>query len=283
MLMGLLFQQFYSMVDTIIVGKFLGVDALASVGSTAAINFMINGFVIGVCTGFSIPVAQRFGAQDYKNMRRFVANAGWLASFFAVVMTVIVCLLTRQILVWMQTPDNIIDGAYSYIFFVFAGIPATYLYNTLAGIIRALGDSRTPVYFLILSSLFNIVLDLFFIVQIGTGTAGAAYATVIAQAVSGILCLIYMKKKFDYFKNASGGNTNQYLPPLSSLHDGYSDGTSVLHHRHRFGGDPDRHQLSRFHCRCLGYCRSEIGMFFCCPFDALGGTWQPMPDRCRCR
>ena len=145
MLMGLLFQQFYSMVDTIIVGKFLGVDALASVGSTSAINFMINGFVIGVCTGFSIPVAQRFGAQDYKDMRRFVANAGWIASCFAVVMTVIVCLLTRQILVWMQTPDNIIDGAYSYIFFVFAGIPATYLYNTLAGIIRALGD-EWPVY-----------------------------------------------------------------------------------------------------------------------------------------
>ena len=196
MLMGLLFQQFYSMVDTIIVGKFLGVDALASVGSTSAINFMINGFVIGVCTGFSIPVAQRFGAQDYKDMRRFVANAGWIASCFAVVMTVIVCLMTRQILVWMQTPDNIIDGAYSYIFFVFAGIPATYLYNTLAGIIRALGDSKTPVYFLILSSLLNIALDLLFIVQIGTGTAGAAYATVISQAVSGILCLIYMKKKF---------------------------------------------------------------------------------------
>ena len=123
MLMGLLFQQFYSMVDTIIVGKFLGVDALASVGSTSAINFMINGFVIGVCTGFSIPVAQRFGAQDYKDMRRFVANAGWIASCFAVVMTVIVCLMTRQILVWMQTPDNIIDGAYSYIFFVFARHP----------------------------------------------------------------------------------------------------------------------------------------------------------------
>ena len=218
MLMGLLFQQFYSMVDTIIVGKFLGVDALASVGSTAAINFMINGFVIGVCTGFSIPVAQRFGAQDYKDMRRFVANAGWLASFFAVVMTVIVCLLTRQILVWMQTPDNIIDGAYSYIFFVFAGIPATYLYNTLAGIIRALGDCT--------SCFRHSLPDLY-------------------------------EEEIRYFKNASGGNTNQCLPPLSSLHDGYSDGTSVLHHRHRFGGDPDRHQLSRFHCRCLGYCRSE--------------------------
>ena len=194
MLMGLLFQQFYSMVDTIIVGKFLGVDALASVGSTSAINFMINGFVIGVCTGFSIPVAQRFGAQDYKDMRRFVANAGWIASCFAVIMTVIVCLMTRQILVWMQTPDNIIDGAYSYIFFVFAGIPATYLYKTLAGIIRALGDSKTPVYFLILSSLLNIALDLLFIVQIGTGTAGAAYATVISQAVSGILVILYFAR-----------------------------------------------------------------------------------------
>jgi len=166
MLLGLLFQQFYSMVDTIIVGNCLGVDALAAVGSTGAINFMINGFVIGVCTGFSIPVAQRFGAQDYRDMRRFVANAGWLAAFFSVVMTVIVCLLTRQILIWMQTPENIMEGAYSYIFFVFAGIPATYLYNTLAGIIRALGDAKTPVYFLILSSLLNIVLDLFFIVQV---------------------------------------------------------------------------------------------------------------------
>ena len=204
MLLGLLFQQFYSMVDTIIVGNCLGVDALAAVGSTGAINFMINGFVIGVCTGFSIPVAQRFGAQDYRDMRRFVANAGWLAAFFSVVMTVIVCLLTRQILIWMQTPENIMEGAYSYIFFVFAGIPATYLYNTLAGIIRALGDAKTPVYFLILSSLLNIVLDLFFIVQVGTGTAGAAYATVISQAVSGILCLIYMKKKFDILKTQPG-------------------------------------------------------------------------------
>ena len=124
------------------------------------------------------------------------ADAGGYIMFSArPVMTVIVCLMTRQILVWMQTPDNIIDDAYSYIFFVFAGIPATYLYNTLAGIIRALGDSKTPVYFLILSSLLNIALDLLFIVQIGTGTAGAAYATVISQAVSGILCLIYMKKK----------------------------------------------------------------------------------------
>ena len=122
LVLGNLFQQFYALADTIIVGRFCGVSALASVGATGSVNYLILGFVIGVCTGFSIPVAQRFGAQDYKDMRRFVANAGWIASCFAVVMTVIVCLMTRQILVWMQTPDNIIDGAYSYIFFVFAGI-----------------------------------------------------------------------------------------------------------------------------------------------------------------
>ena len=112
-------------------------------------------------------------------MRKSIAVSTLLSIAFTVVLTLVCCLLSRQILVWMQTPDNIIDGAYSYIFFVFAGIPATYLYNTLAGIIRALGDSKTPVYFLILSSLLNIALDLLFIVQIGPGPAGAAYATVI--------------------------------------------------------------------------------------------------------
>ena len=336
MLMGLLFQQFYSMVDTIIVGKFLSVDALASVGSTSAINFMINGFVIGVCTGFSIPVAQRFGAQDYKDMRRFVANAGWIASCFAVVMTVIVCLMTRQILVWMQTPDNIqrsdndpkhlplnhkqtqpflpavqrsdndpkrwiascfavvmtvivclmtrqilvwmqtpdniIDGAYSYIFFVFAGIPATYLYNTLAGIIRALGDSKTPVYFLILSSLLNIALDLLFIVQIGTGTAGAAYATVISQAVSGILCLIYMKKKFEILhmhrEETRISGRHIYIlckmgVPMGLQYSITAIGSVVIQTAINSLGSIAVASVTA---------GQKIGMFFCCPFDALGGT-----------
>ena len=153
MLMGTLFQQFYSMVDTIIVGKFLGVDALASVGSTGAVNFMVNGFVIGVTAGFAIPVAQQFGAQNYRNMRKYVANTIWLTIGFSVVMTAVIGALTWKILVWMRTPENIIQGAYNYIFIIFLGIPVTYLYNLTASIIRALGDSKTPVYFLILSSL----------------------------------------------------------------------------------------------------------------------------------
>ena len=110
MLLGMLFQQFYSMVDTIIVGKFLGVDALASVGSTSAVNFMVIGFVQGVCSGFAIPVAQRFGAQDYSDMRRFAANSAWVSAVFAVIMTAVICLLTWNILEWMQTPENIIQG-----------------------------------------------------------------------------------------------------------------------------------------------------------------------------
>ena len=119
LLVGMLFQQFYSLVDTIIVGKFLGVDALAAVGSTGAINFLIIGFCMGVCSGFAIPVAQRFGAGDYESLRKYVANSVWLCLIFSAVMTLIVSVFCRQILELMQTPSNIIDQAYSYIFIIF--------------------------------------------------------------------------------------------------------------------------------------------------------------------
>lgn len=196
LLMGMLFQQFYSMVDTIIVGKFLGVNALAAVGATGSINFMIIGFCMGVCNGFAIPVAQRFGAKDEYGLRKYVANSAWLAAAFAIIMAVIVCTYCRQILELMQTPADIIDDAYSYIFVIFLGIPATYLYNLLSGIMRSLGDSKTPLYFLVFSSLLNIVFDLISILILGMGVAGAAWATVLAQAVSGILCLFVVVKKF---------------------------------------------------------------------------------------
>ena len=196
MMLGNIFQQFYNMVDTIVVGQFLGKDALAGVGSTGAINFMIIGFCMGVCNGFSIPVAQKFGAKDESGLRRFVANSVWLSVIFAAVMTVVVCILCRQILIWMDTPANILEGSYRYIFVIFLGIPVTYLYNLLSGIMRALGDSKTPLIFLILSSVLNILFDLGAILILHMGVAGAAWATVTAQAISGVLCLIYMKKKY---------------------------------------------------------------------------------------
>ena len=158
LLFGYLFQQFYSLVDTVIVGRFLGVNSLASVGATSSINFLIIGFCMGVCNGFAIPVAQCFGAKDESALRKYVANGVWLSGLFAVIMTFVVTILCRNILIWMKTPTDILEGAYQYIVIIFIGIPVTYLYNMLSGIIRSLGDSKTPVLFLTLSSILNIIL-----------------------------------------------------------------------------------------------------------------------------
>ena len=196
LLFGLVFQQFYSMVDTIIVGKYLGVDALAAVGATGSVNFLIIGFCMGVCSGFAIPVAQEFGARHEENMRRYVANCLWLSIIFAVVLTVVVTILCRPILHVMRTPANIIDSSYNYIFIIFLGIPITYLYNMTAAILRSLGDSKTPVIFLVMAAVLNIFLDLLCIIVFQMGVAGAAVATVASQAIAGICCLVFMCKKF---------------------------------------------------------------------------------------
>ena len=202
LLFGLLFQQLYSMVDTIIVGHYLGVDALAAVGATGSVNFLIIGFCMGVCNGFAIPIAQEFGAGHENDLRIFVGNCVRLSVAFAVAMTIVVVLLCRPILQLMRTPENIIDGSYAYIIIIFAGIPVTYLYNMTAAIIRSLGDSRTPVIFLVLSAVLNIFLDLLCIIVLHMGVSGAAAATVVSQAVAGICCLIYMKKKYAILKLA---------------------------------------------------------------------------------
>lgn len=204
LLFGYLFQQFYNVVDTIIVGRFLGVDALAAVGATGAVNFLIIGFCMGVCNGFSIPLSHKFGAGDYVGLRKFVANAVWLAIGFAIVMTVLTTCFCRQILIMMLTPEDILDGAYKYIWIIFLGIPMTYLYNMVSAIIRALGDSKSPVIFLVMSSIINIVLDLLFIIEFNMGVAGAAWATVIAQAIAGISSLLYMIKRYDILHMKKG-------------------------------------------------------------------------------
>lgn len=193
---GNLFQQLYAMVDTVIVGQFLGKGALAAVGSTGSLNFLIIGFCLGVCSGFSIPIAQRFGAKDFSGLRRLVGNTVWLAAAFAAVLTVLTVALCRPMLLAMRTPGDILDGAYAYIVVIFAGIPATFFYNILAGILRALGDSKTPVVFLVFSSLLNILLDLLLIVVFPLGVAGAAVATVVSQGVSGLCCLLFVKRRF---------------------------------------------------------------------------------------
>ena len=192
MLGGMLFQQLYNLVDTMIVGRYLGVQALAGVGATGSINFLVLGFCMGVCAGFSIPIAQCFGAKQERRMREFAANAIYLAAAFSLVITTVTVLFCRQILTAMGTPQDCFEQAYQYIVVIFSGIPFMVLYNLCSGFLRSLGDSRTPLVFLILSSLLNVVLDLVLILVFHMGVMGASLATIISQAISGLLCLGYI-------------------------------------------------------------------------------------------
>ncbi len=191
---GNVFQQFYNMVDAIIVGKFVGTKALAAVGSTGTIMFLILGFLTGLTAGFTVLTAQKFGAGKMDEMRQTVGNAALLSIVVSVIMTAVSMAGMHSLLKFMNTPADIFKDAYAYIMIICGGIFAQVLYNLLASILRALGNSKTPLYFLILAALLNIVLDLVFIVIFHMGAAGAAWATVVSQGVSGFLCLLYIIK-----------------------------------------------------------------------------------------
>lgn len=193
--LGNVFQQFYNMADAVIVGKFVGNKALAAVGSTGTIMFLIYGFVVGMTAGFTVPTAQKFGAGDMKGMRRTVAGAGVLSLVVGALLTMLFMLFMKPLLTLMNTPSDIFKDAYGYIMIISGGILAQMLYNLLSSILRAIGNSKIPLYFLIISALLNILLDLLFIVGFHMGATGAAAATIIAQGVSGILCLIYIIAK----------------------------------------------------------------------------------------
>lgn len=192
---GNVFQQFYNMADAVIVGKFVGTKALAAVGSTGTIMFLIYGFVVGMTAGFTVLTAQKFGAGDLPAMRRTVAGASILSLIIGLILTAAFMLLMEPWLHLMNTPSDIYTDAYAYIMIISGGILAQMLYNLLASILRALGNSKVPLYFLIFSALLNIALDLFFIIVFHMGAAGAAIATIISQGVSGLLCLVYIIKK----------------------------------------------------------------------------------------
>lgn len=189
---GNVFQQLYSMADTVIVGKCVGTPALAAVGSTGTITFLILGFLMGLTVGFTVLTAQRFGAGDMDGMRKTVGSAAILSLVVSLVMTAASMLAMRPLMKLMNTPEDIFADAYTYVMIICAGIFAQVLYNLLSCILRALGNSKTPLYFLILAALLNIVLDLILIINFHMGVAGAALATVISQGVSGLLCLIYI-------------------------------------------------------------------------------------------
>lgn len=200
MLLGNVFQQFYNMVDTIIVGRYVGENALAAVGSTGSIVFLVLGFAQGIAGGFGVWAAQAFGARDYRVLRSYVATSILLGVAVSILLSVLTVSCARPLLLLMQTPDNIIADAARYVIIIFAGIIATMFYNISAGILRAVGDSKTPLYFLIIASVLNIILDLFFIINLNQGVAGAAYATVLSQGVSAVLCLEFMFRKFHFLR-----------------------------------------------------------------------------------
>ena len=195
-LLGNVFQQLYNMVDTIIVGRYLGPDALAAVGNTGPMNFLVLGFLYGMTSGFAVITAQRFGAHDSEGLKKSVALNITLNLAVGIVITAVACATTMPILRLINTPENIIHLSFNYIFVIFAGIPAIVLYNGCACVLRAVGDSVTPLYFLIFSAFLNIVLDIVFIVQFHWGVAGAAWATVLSTAIAGILSCIWIVIKY---------------------------------------------------------------------------------------
>ena len=197
LLVGNLLQQTYNIIDAAIVGQNLGAQALASVGASTSVQFMVLGFCMGSCTGFGIPVAKYFGAGDLAHMKKIIFNGAIVTTAIACIITALCALLCSRILQVLSVKSDIYDNAYSYLMIIFLGLPFTLLYNYLSSILRAVGDSRTPFLFLAFSAVLNIFLDLFFIIVAGWGCAGAAFATIASQAVSGILCLIVIVRKVE--------------------------------------------------------------------------------------
>lgn len=196
LLIGNIFQQLYNIADIVIVGRTLGMNALAAVGATSPVFFFLMFVVVGLTNGFAVITGQRFGAKDPVGVRRSVTVSTVLSSVFTIVFSVLLGLFMNVILGWMNVPREIYKDAFWYIQIVVAGLISANAYNLLASIVRALGDSKTPLYFLIFASLLNIVLALLFILKFGWGVPGSAVAVVISQAVSACLCVVYVKKRF---------------------------------------------------------------------------------------
>ena len=270
LLLGNLLQQTYSMVDAAIVGRFLGINALAAVGASTSVVFLILGFCNGCCGGFGIPVAQKFGARDYATMRRCVAVSLRLAAVMSVVLAVVTSLACGDILRLMRTPEAIFEGAYYYLLITFIGIPCTFFYNLLSCIIRALGDSKTPFWFLLLSTVLNIVLDLFCILVLHWGVAGAAIATLVSQAVSAVLCYRYMLRHFEVLRTTPEERKFSWPLARTLLYIGMpmglqfsitAIGSIVLQRASSSVG-------TAFVAGLAAAVRVE--MFFICPFESLG-------------
>lgn len=271
-LFGNLFQQLYNVVDTAIVGKTLGGDALAAVGSTGSVNFLVVGFCIGICGGFTIPVAQQFGAGNHPELRRYVAGGAWLCLLLGGLLTLLTALFCGQILAGMQTPPEIYQRAYRYIFTIFAGLPAYFLYNFTAGVLRALGDSRTPVIWLSAAALVNIVLDVVFILCFHLDVFGAALATVLSQGLAGAGCLLRMLRGYPILRLERAdwrwdrrrmGELCLMGLPMGLQYSITAIGSVMI--------QTAVNGLGTAYVTAVT-AASKVSMFFACPLDAMGST-----------
>lgn len=270
LLLGNLLQQTYSLVDAAIVGKFLGIHALASVGASSSVIFLILGFCNGCCCGFGIPVSQKFGARDYSTMRRYVSVSLPLATVMSVVIALLTSLYCSDILRLIRTPENIFEGAYLYLLVTFIGVPCTFFYNLLSSIIRAMGDSKTPFWFLLFSTILNVLLDLFCILVLEWGVLGAAVATVFSQGISAILCYVYMYRHFRILKNTVEERKFQPKIARNLLFIGVPMGLqfSIT----AIGSIMLQSANNALGTACVAAFTSamRIKMFFICPFESLG-------------
>ena len=270
LLLGNLLQQTYSLIDATIVGKFLGLNALASVGASTSVVFLILGFCNGCCCGFGIPVAQKFGARDYATMRQYVYVGLQLAAVMSVVIAIVTSLLCGPILRMMQTPSNIYEDAYAYLLVTFMGVPCTFFYNLLASIIRALGDSKTPFWFLLFSTILNVLLDLLCILVLGWGVAGAAIATLMAQGVSAILCYWYMYQRFEILKGTA--TERQFQGRLARTLLGIGVPMGLQFSITAIGSMMLQSANNALGTACVAAFTAamRIKMFFLCPLESLG-------------
>lgn len=269
-LLANLLQQTYSLIDAAIVGKFLGIGAFSAVGASTSVIFLIIGFCNGCCAGFGIPVAQKFGARDYSTMRRYVAISLQLAAVMSVIIAVVTAIYCKDILRIMQTPEDIYTDAYLYLLVTFIGVPCTFFYNLLSSIIRALGDSKTPFWFLFLSTVLNIILDLVCILVFKWGVAGAAIATLLSQGISAILCFIYMYRRFEIlqstrderkFNSRLAGNLLWIGVPMGLQFSITAIGSIMLQSANNALGAAS---VAAFASAI------RIKSFFMCPFESLG-------------
>ncbi len=272
LLFGVLFQQLYSFVDTAIVGRFLGAEKLAAVGATGSVNFLVIGLCLGMCSGFAIPVAQAFGAKDEAAVRKNVWHAVLLSAGISLLLGVLSTVLCKPLLRLMNTPEEILDEAAAYIGIIFAAIPCCVLYNMAGCILRSLGDSRTPVVFLILASLINIVLDLFLILVAGMGVEGAAVATAASQLIAGLGCVAVMIRRFPILR--LGREDRRFSPDTAGRMIGIGLPMGLQFSITAIGSVMVQWSVNGLGVDAVAAISAavKISCFFACVFDALGST-----------